>query len=328
MISSDNDLRQSQETLTDLELALAALKRRLLPANESLFAAMARDYLDSIENIRAEIDEYIGASEGAPNRAELWLGLVGGGLSVANAPSSILVDRLGSLRKAVQRVAEFFEEGKARKSGRPPSRVAELCDFRVAALTTGSLRIGLRLPEPQQLTLRFNEYSEDQRHVAERSLQAILETIAETVEWRLQKARSPAAPLTPERRLLLAQALKLIPSKRSRISAVFFEGPLSPRPTPIRAESWVRQDLQAMLAETEPERIETHEGTSREIDLDRRRFILRERPDNMPDIFCTYPEELGDEAKQALDRRVEVEGFVNPEKPTELAVQSIEVIDD
>jgi hypothetical protein len=78
----------------------------------------------------------------------------------------------------------------------------------------------------------------------------------------------------------------------------------------------------------ELDRIEEFEGSLREIDLDKRKFIIRERPDNEADVTVYFGAELIEDAKRALDSRVRVEASRGGGPQGRLRVLVIEVLDE
>ena len=65
MIRNEQQLRQTQEALMDLEASLAALKQRQAAIHPDQYALMAEPVVEHIRRLRAEIDDYIGmAAEG------------------------------------------------------------------------------------------------------------------------------------------------------------------------------------------------------------------------------------------------------------------------
>ena len=68
---------------------------------------------------------------------------------------------------------------------------------------------------------------------------------------------------------------------------------------------------------------ETVSGQIREIDLDARRIILRERGDGMPDLKCQVPPDLMQKAEHLLHRNVVVKGLISSATPDTIAISDI-----
>src|SRR5438094_579807 len=105
MISSDRELQQAQEALSDLYRALASLKHEA-GENSRSFALLAEGPLHEIARIQAEIDAYVGVSL-LRYEVPLWLRLVGPRARWGEMPSSVLTAFLDAFRKGVQSVATY-----------------------------------------------------------------------------------------------------------------------------------------------------------------------------------------------------------------------------
>jgi hypothetical protein len=327
VITSHQDYLQAREALRELEEALFALRRRLGDSRAELFAAMAQDYIDSINGIRQEIDVYIGIMSAQAARAPLWLGLEGAGLSSENIRTSLLAGWLERLRKSVIAVADFALSREATR-GRRPQMISEAYDFRLVGFQSGSLKIGLEVPEPEQLPL-FGESSSSS--IVRQALIDLLERASEVAELQrsdLRVSLSVQEP-SPKDAVLLKQLLRLIPGRRERVRAVVLEGALVPRRAAVRLDASLRPVLAGLLSPgIGSGQIEEIEGTLREIDLDRLHFILRERPENLPDVTVFFPPTLLEDAKRALDRRVRVEASPESEPSRRFRALVIEVLEE
>ena len=60
MIENDHQLNQTRLAIADLESAMAALKRDVLPLNTERFAVMAEPVVEQIRELRHEVEEYVG----------------------------------------------------------------------------------------------------------------------------------------------------------------------------------------------------------------------------------------------------------------------------
>jgi hypothetical protein len=73
MIENEQQLRQTQEALRDLETSLAALNRQKSAIHPDRYMLMAEPVAEHIRRLRAEIDSYIGITNvpvGATPEAE------------------------------------------------------------------------------------------------------------------------------------------------------------------------------------------------------------------------------------------------------------------
>ena len=60
MIENDYQLNQTRLAIADLESAMAALKRDVLPLNAERFGVMAEPVVEQIRELRHEVEEYVG----------------------------------------------------------------------------------------------------------------------------------------------------------------------------------------------------------------------------------------------------------------------------
>ena len=68
-------------------------------------------------------------------------------------------------------------------------------------------------------------------------------------------------------------------------------------------------------------------GNIRSVDLDAQTVVLRERPDNEPDLLCEYGPELEEAVKEYLDSRVLVTGTLETSHKTKRSIFSADSIE-
>jgi len=182
-------------------------------------------------------------------------------------------------------------------STRPTKELKEAADMRVVALAPGSLQIGLRVagdsdsPEhPESMT------------VVEQALKMVFDaagSVASDIE----------SPPNADEAMQLAiwNAVKtLVPRERGGIDLIELHGRLVPGTGPIRLTREVHGRIDRKLEQLVSEEVETRRGVLREIDLDKRTFILRGPKKKR--VRCAFPVELTEIAKEALDHLVEASG--------------------
>ena len=69
MIHNDDQLNQTRGAITDLESALAALKRDVLPLNRARFALMSEPVVSHIRELRAQVEDYVGSEQATSFRS-------------------------------------------------------------------------------------------------------------------------------------------------------------------------------------------------------------------------------------------------------------------
>src|SRR6266478_3923567 len=145
MIENDEQLNQTKAAITNLEAAVASLKREVLPINPARFALMAEPAVDQIRQLRVDVDEYVGINVAVIETASFWMKLEGEEIEPGDAPTSVVTKMLDVLRVGVQAVAEFLSRGAM--GIRPTAQIKDACDLRITAWVPGNIKVGLRLPE-------------------------------------------------------------------------------------------------------------------------------------------------------------------------------------
>lgn len=324
MIHDESQYKQASLALERLEIALAALRRRIEPVNQELFRSMAQSYLSNIEQIRREIDAFTGVTLAEERKAPFWMILEGERLATQEISSRLLSEWLGKLRRALQNVGGYISTGKI-LSGRPSIELNEFTDPRIVALRPGSIRIGIRLPTPEVQTELFDETVEDSISLAHKALTRVLDLVA-WIDSGQQTLPSEQFPDTTETIILTNQVSSLVPSRKGAVQIVRFSGALVPTPTGLHISHEALPRLRRLAASLTETYEDSVEGVIREIDLDAQRIILRERGPERPDVKCYLPDELVDQAEGLLDRHVRVLGRFTSVSPDVVDVASIEEI--
>lgn len=321
MIESHAQLEQARSALVRVENALAALRARVERQNPALFAAMSEDYRADIVQIRSEIDAYLGIGTTA-EPVPLWMVLEGERISPRDISSRLLSEWLGNFRKAVYGVAAFLQSGHLKiGGGRPESWLLDATDPHIVALAPGSIRVGLRLPAEDDVQSELFE-----EHAVEPLPQRALRNLLAVAEWSTSNSVTPPQNLemTLDDISVAAHfAARLAPSPRSMVRTVTFSGSMIPSASPVRlgAENRERmRGLEKMLSRIDEEVVF---GQIREIDLDARRIILRERGEGVIDLKGHVPEELMGSAERLLNRHVRILGLISSSAPDTITVREI-----
>lgn len=324
-ITSRDQMQQALEQLARLYEGLAALRRQFEPVNPRNFATLAEGHLEEIRRLQHELDEYAGAVAADEHAAPLWLRVVGPAIEYPSAPTSVLTSILDSFRKGVQAVAELLLTGGL--TTRPTAQLKRAADFRIVALAPGSLRVGVRLPEPT---------GEGDAVVAE-ALDEYLRTAAWVGSEAPEAVLAEQVPDDRRRRLLLTELARLVPRDRGQVERVELSGALlrAARVTGgIALGRPGRTRINRALDGMPGQRLETHVGDLREIDLDRYSFVLRNletREGEVLQVECQFLEELLEAAKDALDKRVRVSGsrpIDEGRRARALMVSRLEILDE
>lgn len=299
---SDPHLDVTLEQLARMHRALAHLHDERARYGDAWFAVMAEGPLDEIARLEAELDRLSGRRDAERDRADLWMYVRGPGLRWPNAPTSVVTSFLDTLRKGVQVVAELLSTRDV--SRRPTRALKDSCDFEVLGFASGSVGVGVALPDSPLLPLH------DGPSPAEHALHLYLSVSAwaadpdgteeELQEW-IKDQRL--------RRLLLAEVKRLLPRPRGRVESVALSGRAVPGGHEVVLDRSAHARIDAVMAAQPDVHLETYEGDLREIDLDQRSFILRNIRDQSASfqVACKFLEDLDETAYEAIDRRIEVD---------------------
>lgn len=321
MIETHAQLEQARSALARVENALAALRARVERQNPALFAAMSEDYRANIVQIRAEIDAYLGI-DATTETVPLWMVLEGERISPRDISSRLLSEWLANFRKAVYGVAAFLQSGQLRVGGgRPESWLLDATDPHIVALAPGSIRVGLRLPVEDDV--QSDLFEED---AAEPLPQRALRHLLSVAEWSTSDSVSPPqdGEMTLDEISVAARfGAKLAPSPRSTVRTVTFSGTMLPSATPLRLEAESRERMLGLVKMLSHISEDVVFGQIREIDLDARRIILRERGEGVIDLKGHVPDELMGFAERLLNRHVRIRGLISSSAPDTITVREI-----
>ena len=302
MIENATQFEQAHKQLRMMQDSLRNLKAEVLPKNPRNFAVLAEGPLEEVRRLQQDIDAYNGVAAAVESESPLWLRLFGEHVHWPSAPSSLLANYLESLRKGVQTVAEYLQHGQL-TGGRPVQELRDACDFEVVAFQPGSIRVGLRLPDVEADEL----WPADQPNPAEQALDELLEVAAWAGSDDADNILEGKIADPTKRRVLLNALKPLLPRPRGQVEGIELSGWRVRRPAAIKLTRETHTKVDGAIDRTVHERIETHEGFLREIDLDGPSFTLRDR-ENLSSVRCSFEEDILEQAKAALDKRVRVTG--------------------
>jgi hypothetical protein len=244
-------------------------------------------------------------------------------VSLVTALISDVKSQIGQVTKAIASISGALEQGR---------RLPRDIDLGLAAFAKGSLYIGFSLPDPASLFDGDGTPSllgeEDPLY---RSTKEALRCIGIVVRHVTAPTYDPAAlgreiPDLLVRDTALTAVRKLSPSKRRGTSSVSLGGLAFAQDRMMGLSLETREVLKTAL--THPVTAVEHAevvGTVREIDLDARRFELRQIfGASFQEIRCAYSEEFDDEAKTWLDKLVQVHGRVEKDSGGRIRMLEIE----
>jgi hypothetical protein len=323
VITNDTELEIVRQQLRRAENALDACRRDFLPKNEVQYHLFAGSTIELIQSLRAEIDEYLGIG----CNADLAVSLEGETVALGTTSAGVVTRIIDTFRRGLQSLVGVLhavaKPGGLRKRA---GWIERLCDLSLAGLGPGSVRVYLDLPANSEGLFE----AEDRRLLSD-----ALTTLFDGLEWaaREEGAVPPSLErLPPSTRLsVLGVVARLLPPQTGAVERIAYrrrsEGPTKP----VRRATLNRQSRQRVHREMEQlaadRKFTEAEGAIRQIDLDAQTFVLRDRPDNLPDLACEYPDDLAEIAKELLDCRVKVSGFLETSRITHRTKMEAETIE-
>ena len=324
MISNDQELAQTRVVLQNLEEALLSLKSSVQERNPALFEAMAQDYLRNIKSLRAEIEEYVGVTDLESSIAPLWLTVGGENIGLWSTAAGIWEETISRIRKSVLSLSKHLMESSLPYLTPEQISALPLVDFKIVGAQPGSLRIGLDFVTPGQGELFEREAPNFSRDA--------LQKILLVGNWLAQNGSvddlNRQIPNEHERNYIVSKTAPLIPSRKSKVAYLELSGAIVPSRSAIRLVPGHRAKVRELFR-TEDESVPAEEeGVIREIDLDKRHCILRQRPDSLPDLPCRFGSSLVSQIRDGLDKRVRITGSLKRGTTSPLNIQMVEIIEN
>ncbi|MFZ1322608.1 MAG: hypothetical protein WAT71_13710 [Ignavibacteria bacterium] len=324
MINYSEKLRLNREALSDIEDALYSLKSKVYEKNPELFFSMSQDYVKSISEIRAEIDHQLGLELLNEYKAPLWIRLVGEYINIWNTPISVWSSVLKNLKDSVSSVAKVIK-GNEHISD---NIINSLSDFDVTGIEAGSLKIGFDIHSKGQYELFENKEINKATDLIKEALIKILETSYWFAKGSKVEELDKLFESESIRNYVIAKTLNLMPSPRSKFSIIEYSGSILPVDKPItlniKSRKRVREILKKEHHEIEIDKI----GVIREIDLDKKHFILRQIEDGGPDLMCKFTDENYNLIKDILDKKVKIFGVLKKGNSSPIYLKFVETMEE
>ena len=296
MIASEPELRQTQEQLLQLQEALAELRNEVYTRNPERFRLMAESYIAEINMLRTRIDEYLGIRHALEAASDITIRISSASFAEGAAPTTVVSRTITALQRGLQRVGEFL--ARTRNTGTEGFSRASLArhfEFDVIAVVPGSFEVALKVSSPQSGAVPYE--------IAADALEKLGALIRQTgqVEIVPEQLRRIIPDLNFQLQVL--QSLReLAPLQRRREYIVELGGSIL-RDERVVFTRRTRKQLADLIRTEVQDAVE--EGIVREINLDRRTFIMKTQATT---LRCRYQAPLEDQIKRLLDTRVSVHG--------------------
>lgn len=313
MIKDSEQKIQVENQIKKLEKSLVNLKEKLLPRREKQFKAMASGYVNAIRELREEIDEFTGMELLNVPPKDINIHLVGPAIGYGNAPISVISKYLDNFRKSVQSIYAVINRISYKTN--PPRKVINACDFSLLAFNKGSVNISLGLPMQQ---LNFFNINKD--------INKSIDLYFSILNWTSNNSKKDELNIDSSiKDKILMSMIKTLPDDKN-IQEITFSGNMIKSYGKITVNENTKRIIKDMLtrAKTNEKRV-ILEGRIREVDLDKRRFILRDiKKSHLTQITCIMSEAVAEQPKDYLDSNVIVTG-IQKEDANSIDVKLIEV---
>lgn len=311
MITNDEELAFVRKQLARVEAALDSLRQDVKPKNERTYQVMAVSYVDAIQELRTQVEAYLGVGLGsALERAPLVISLEGPEVALGRTSSGVVTRIIDAFRRGLQSLVEAMENAGAPSSARRKERwIERICDLPLAGLAPGSVQVMFERPQGDGL------FSEEEQKALDRAVEALFDGL----EWAEAEPDAPAARSLAQlseatRWTVLKVVSHLLPPQSGPVERLGFQRRSGQASAPVRRAALtarmrrrVRDEIARLSADQKYTEVD---GVVRSIDLDARTFVLRDRPEGAADLPCEYGEGIEEAVKESLDRRVRVSGVL------------------
>ena len=318
-ISNELEYENTKRMLTLAERALKSLQRDLLPDSPDEYAAFVGAYLNRVRKLRAEIDGYLGVQQAEEQAMPLWVRIQGPDID-DKAPMTVVFEFLRDFRYGILQIAKLNAKSVLGRVAKD-SEIGRLTDARVRIMP-GSLRIGLS-PPPTQTYLEGK-----QEDLTKLAMVKLLDGVLWSTRSGTRNELARHFPDPVERQLILRNVERLSNMRGGEVTKIVFNGKL----TKGRHYTLTKKSsplIRAAMKRELPPELTRFEGVVRKIDLDRREFLLRRKSAEKEEKrHCIYGQELEEEVKSALDKRVRVIGEARGATGTPIKVRLIEFVEN
>lgn len=309
MIKNYDEKIHLEKQISRLERALLEIKEKN-KNNRYLFDVFSKPYINKIQDLRAQIDEYLGISQVNTNY-DLVVRVAGENIGFGQAPISVVANTLKNFKTAMLSIAKNVH-------GYPdveslPSNIRSQFDLIFSGSFSGSIQLGLKMPY-HQLSLFENNLEE---------VTTILETGLKWVSSNGSDIELEEVIPNKELRVeVLKGILKLTPSKTNNIQSLHIYGEMVSGEYRLDMNS--REKIKSYFNDEE----DTYQvvGIIREIDLDKKKFILRNLEENTEykEVVCRFRKiDEVFEKEIILNHKVLVEGIYISKRKSVLNLKAI-----
>lgn len=243
---------------------------------------------------------------------------------------SIVITIFNDIREQIRGIAKSIVGLSANDRVRWPSHL----DPQLTGIAHGSLIVGINVPSKEESfssnkQLELEEISDQIFNSVKNAVRSLPIIARHINEKNSDEAIREQFPDPAIRDTVMVAARKLAPTGRKGIDSVSFMSAHGENIKPAILTRLSRQLLSQELAKPIKQKaVGTFEGVIREVDLDAKRFEIR-NVQGIGSIRCAYSSELNNLVKDSLDSVVKIKGMYETlpsQLPRLIAIDSLEVI--
>lgn len=310
MINDIKDKKIIELQIQRLENSLLDIKLKT-ENNPLMFNILANPYVKQIRELRQQIEEFIGVPQEVP-LTDLIVRISGEHIGKGRAPISVVASTLKNVRSAISNtyasligVTDF---------NNLPKHITEACDFSLLGTAEGSIQLILQSPSKEVSLL------------GEEELSKVFEIIYQAAEWAIEeRPKEELEEILPNKEgfnNVLKNLLKLTPPKEDdRVDSIHLYGQLMKKD--IILTNKTREYISNYLYnDQQEEKVIEIKGTIREIDLDKKSFILRDIMNlhDVKEVRCKMVNSLKEDVFPILNSKVIISGIETSKTKSKLTV--------
>jgi hypothetical protein len=304
MTSENPNLNAARMRAGELENIIAYLHEKYSDYPEYV-QELSTPYVERLQGERSRIDEAVGIPV-LPG-ADTILHIRTRESTEEGPRASLLVDSISNFRTALTKVTMRLRGQSRMGSGRLPEDLRKVTDFRVVGFAPGSVKIGVRF---ERVTTQTVLTDEEPATPLEVEVQKALELLRKAAATLGEEGDDDALrTLIPDRELrgtVLRELSRMSPTVRGKITSISLEGgPASRIQSVLLTPNTGKRALGILFPDSEIEPFDDI-GTLRAVDVDRdlpkHLFVLRNRPENKPDVEGDFDEALRFAVMDAVDK--------------------------
>ena len=113
MIQGDDELKIVRDQMSRAESALESLRREVRPQNERMYQVMSEAYVDTILELREQIDVHLGINS-IPDNADLVISLEADHVGLGKTSAAVVTRFIDTCRRGIQLTCDCLASASVR----------------------------------------------------------------------------------------------------------------------------------------------------------------------------------------------------------------------